>query len=250
MSSILKIKTDIEEIKLDKSAMPKHIAIIMDGNRRWAKEKKLPSSLGHSKGANTLTNIVKEALNLGIEVLTVFAFSTENWNRSQKEIDSLMKLFEMYLKKQAKFMQKKGVRLNAIGDISKFSNNLQNIFEDVKKKTSEGNKLDLVLAINYGSRDEIKRAILKIINDIDKNKIKKEEISEELISKYLDTFKYSDPDLIIRTSGAKRLSNFLLWQSAYSEIYITDAYWPDFSENHLKKAIHSYQRRDKRLSGA
>jgi undecaprenyl diphosphate synthase len=250
MSAILKIKTNIEEKKIDKLNIPKHIAIIMDGNRRWAKEKKLPSSIGHTKGANTLTNIVKQALDLGVKVLTVFAFSTENWNRSQKEIDSLMKLFEMYLKKQAKFMQKNSVRLNAIGDISKFSKNLQIVFEDVKKKTSNGNKLDLVLAINYGSRDEIKRSILKIVDDLDKNKIDKEEITEDLISKYLDTHKYSDPDLIIRTSGVKRLSNFLLWQSAYSEIYITDVYWPDFNKNHFKKAILSYQRKDKRRSGS
>ncbi|NGX56852.1 MAG: hypothetical protein K1060chlam5_01098, partial [Candidatus Anoxychlamydiales bacterium] len=217
---------------------------------RWAKEKGLPSSFGHKKGASTLTTIVKEALNLNIKILTVFAFSTENWNRATKEINQLMKLFEMYLKQQAKFMQKHGVRLHAIGDVSKFSKKLQTVFEDVEEKTSKGKKLDLVLAINYGSRDEMKRSFMKILKDYEDKKINKEDLSEEKISSYLDTAKFSDPELLIRTSGVNRLSNFLLWQCAYSEIYITKDYWPDFTKDHLKKAILSYQKRNKRLRGA
>ena len=235
---------------LDLNIVPKHIAIIMDGNRRWAKKRNLPAIAGHSKGANTLTNIVKKALNLKINALTVFAFSTENWSRSKSEIDNLMKLFEMYLKKQKKFLKKNRVCLNVIGDLSKLPKNLLESFMDVKEYTQENSVLDLTLCVNYGSRDEIKRAVFNIAKDIEEKKILKEDISEKLISSYLDTKNLSDPDLLIRTSGEKRLSNFLLWQISYSEIYITDKLWPEFSVKDFEKAILDFQNRKRRLGGS
>ncbi len=239
-----------EHSLLDKNNIPGHIAIIMDGNRRWAKKRNLPCMMGHWEGAETLTNIVKAALELNIKVITVFAFSTENWTRSKKEIDILMNLFEIYLIRQRRFLQKEKVRLETIGDISVCSDKLKKALAETKEATKTGNRLDLVLAINYGGRDEIKRAFLNIINDYDKKLINREDISEKLISNYLDTSKYNDPDILIRTSGEKRLSNFLLWQSAYSEVITTDVLWPDFSERDLLQAILEYQKRERRLGGA
>ncbi len=240
-----------KEPELDKTTIPKHIAVIMDGNRRWAKSRNLPSFVGHKKGADVLINTVKDCLELEVKVLTVFAFSTENWNRSVKEIEHLMNLFELYLRKQASFMKKEGVRLSYIGDLSEFSEKVQNAFAKTIEITKDGKNLDLVIAINYGSRDEMKRAVVKIVEDCADNKISKEDISEKLISNYLDTKKFNDPDLLIRTSGEKRLSNFLLWQSSYSELYITDLLWPEFTKKDLHVAIHEYQKRKKRrLKGA
>lgn len=242
-------KEIVEKSFLDLTKMPKHIAIIMDGNRRWAKKNNLPSIVGHTKGADSLTNIVEIALELKIKAISVFAFSTENWTRSQDEINNIMNLFDLYLKKQKDFMIREGVRLTVIGDLSKCPKNVINSFNEVKKQTSISDKLDLVIAVNYGSRDEIKRAVVKIFDDFESKKIKKEDISEELINNYLDTNNLSDPDLLIRTSGEKRLSNFLLWQLSYSEIYVTDVLWPDFSKKDFIDAIYEFQKRKRRLGG-
>lgn len=236
--------------KLDFTKIPEHIAIIMDGNRRWAKKLGKPSVFGHSKGADTLTDIVKVALDLKIKILTVFAFSTENWTRASDEIQNLMNLFSIYLKSQINFMIQEKISLNIIGDLSKCPKFLQNEFEDTINKTKDGCRLKLVIAINYGSKDEIKRAIVKIIDDFDAKKIKKDNISEELIRNYLDTKDYKDPDLLIRTSGEKRLSNFLLWQLSYTEIYITETLWPDYTKNEFLNAILEFQNRKRRLGGA
>ena len=244
------IKTDIFNKRdlsiLDYKKIPKHIAIMMDGNRRWAQKRNLPAIVGHSKGAQTLTNIVKAATYLNIKVLTVYAFSTENWSRSPSEIDHVMSLFVKYLKKQLKLLIKEKIRLNIIGDISKCSLKVQKAFKDTIDQTKDGDKLDLVIVINYGARDEIKRAIIKILNDYDNQKLSKTSITQELIKKYLDTNKYPDPDLLIRTGGELRLSNFLLWQLSYTELYIPNILWPDFNQNELLKAILEFQRRKRR----
>ncbi|OGN59576.1 MAG: di-trans,poly-cis-decaprenylcistransferase [Chlamydiae bacterium RIFCSPHIGHO2_12_FULL_27_8] len=245
------IESQLEQnIPLHLKNIPKHVAIIMDGNRRWAKKKKLPSAAGHSKGASVLTNIVKASLDLSIQAITVFAFSTENWSRSKNEINNLMNLFELYLKKQKKFLKKNRVALNIIGDLSKLPENILKAFLSVKDYTKENPLLKLTICINYGSRDEIKRAFIKIYNEIQNKKIDISDISEDLISKYLDTADLPDPDLLIRTSGEKRISNFLLWQISYSEIYISDKFWPDFTIQDFKDAILEYQKRKRRLGGS
>jgi len=230
--------------------VPKHIAIIMDGNRRWAKKHNLPSIVGHTKGAETLTNIVKASIQLKIKIITVFAFSTENWSRTDNEIHNLMNLFDTYLKTQLPFMLKEKIRLSVIGDLSKLPISLQESFHQTTKKTKNGDSLDLALAVNYGSKDEIRRALFQILNDYENKKISKKDITEELITQYLDTKNFKDPDLLIRTSGEQRLSNFMLWQLSYSEIYVTETLWPDFSENDFLLAINEYQKRKRRLGGA
>jgi len=234
---------------LDLTKIPQHIAIIMDGNRRWAKKYNVPSIVGHTKGAETLTEIVKIALDLKVKVLTVFAFSTENWTRSNEEIKNLMNLFALYLKKQINYLIKEKISLNVIGDLYKCPKTLQNLFQENIEKTKNGNKLKLVIAVNYGSRDEIKRAIIKIIETFENKKISKKDITEELFSQFLDTKDYKDPDLLIRTSGEKRLSNFMLWQLSYTEIYITDILWPDYTKDDFINSIIEYQNRKRRLGG-
>jgi undecaprenyl diphosphate synthase len=221
----------------------------MDGNRRWAKLKGLSSSKGHKQGADTLTEIVRAASELGIKVLTVFAFSTENWARSSTEIQTLMKLFELYLIKQQKLLQKEHVRLSVIGDFSQFPKKVQKAFFSAQQATQSGATMDLVLALNYGSRNEIIRAIRKMTTDIENKKVRKEQLSEELFSQYLDTAAWKDPDLLIRTSGEQRLSNFLLWQASYAEICIFDVLWPDFTKKHLYEAVLQFQQRERRLGG-
>lgn len=239
---------DTEEYPLlNSSHFPTHIAIIMDGNRRWAKRRGLPAVAGHWRGAEILTRIVRAAADLGVKVLTVYSFSTENWSRSQEEIDALMHLIKSYLKRQLPFMLKEGVRLDTIGDISRLPPTVQEVLQATKEATKQGNKIDLVLALNYGGRDEIRRATLAVLEDLQKGKIDKNDFSETLFSQYLDTAKWGDPQLLIRTSGEKRLSNFLLWQISYSEVYLTDVLWPDFSKKELMRAILEYQSRELRL---
>jgi undecaprenyl diphosphate synthase len=241
-------KTEVFSL-LDLAKIPEHIAIIMDGNRRWAKKHGLYSIEGHKKGADTLTEIVKASIKLKVKILTVFAFSTENWSRSDEEIKNLMNLFDIYLKSQAEFMIQEKISLKVIGDLSKCPKILQDSFCKTVDKTKNGYKLDLVLAVNYGSKDEIKRALVKILSDYDDKKVTKNDISEKLIEKYLDTKNLKDPDLLIRTSGEQRLSNFLLWQLSYTEMYITDILWPDFNNKEFFKAILEYQNRKRRLGG-
>lgn len=235
--------TSEKPIELDLKQVPHHIAIIMDGNRRWAQSCGLSPSLGHEKGVRALSNIVEKALSLGVKVLTVYTFSTENWNRDQEEIDSLMKLLERELLFQKNRMIKNGIRLETIGDLSKLPFKVRMLFNYVKKATADGKNLDLVVAINYGSRDNIRRAITSIVKDCLDQKITQEEITETLISSYLDTSPWENPDLLIRTSGEMRLSNFLLWEISYTEVYITDTLWPNFDEQDLIKAINVYQKR-------
>lgn len=237
----------IQELRFN--GIPRHIAIIMDGNRRWAKKRGFLGIYGHWKGADVITQIVRFASELGVEVLTLYSFSTENWTRPREEVDELMNLISFYLKNNTEFMIEESVKLETIGDLSRFPSSVQMILNQTKKKTETGNKITLVLALNYGGRDEIKRAFIRMTEDLDKGKILKEEISESLISSYLDTADLGDPDLFIRTSGEQRLSNFLLWQLSYTEVYVTDVLWPDFTQQDLLDAIIEFQKRSRRLGG-
>lgn len=234
---------------LDAGKIPKHVAIIMDGNRRWAKRQGLPTMMGHWKGADTLTKIVRAASELGIKTLTVYAFSTENWRRSKDEVDALMHLFKVYLKKQRRPMKNEGVRLEAIGDLQRLPASVIKELDVSRSDTAHCKKIDLVLAINYGGRDDIRRAFVTMIEDFEQGKISKEQISEQMISQYLDTARWPDPDLLIRTSGERRQSNFLLWQLSYSEFYPTDVLWPDFDEHELLQAVRETQQRQRRIGG-
>lgn len=233
-------------ILLDSKNIPHHVAIIMDGNRRWAKLNDLSLKEGYLKGAETLGDIIKSSIDLGIKVLTVYAFSTENWARQQEEIDTIIDVFEHCLVYQKQTLQDEGVRLNVIGDLTRFPKKVMDTFYETKKATASGKKLDLILAINYGGRDEIKRAFIKLIDDLENKQIKKEDITEDIIATYLDTKDYKDPDLIIRTAKENRLSNFLLWQASYSEIYISDVFWPEFTYENFLKALDDFQKRKRR----
>ena len=246
---MVQLTAEQKDLELDTTRMPKHIAIIMDGNRRWAKNRGLSPMVGHWKGAEVLCSIVETAASLGVKVLTVYAFSTENWNRESEEVGDLMKLFEMYLRSQKNHMVESGVRLDAIGDIERLPLSVRETLENVKVATAGGQGIELVLALNYGARDDIKRATCSIIEDIEKGFLTKEDVSEKLIASYLDTSKWDDPDLLIRTSGERRLSNFLLWQISYAEVHYTDVLWPDFDEKALMSAIGEFQKRDRRIGG-
>lgn len=240
-----------EVAALQRRPLPRHVAIIMDGNRRWVKRNSLAAAAsqfkGHWVGAAVLADIVEAADALGIEVLTVFAFSTENWSRSEKEIEAIFSIIETYLKNNCEKMCENGVRFDVIGDLTPFPSYLKKEIARVKEATQEGKKIDLVIALNYGSRDEMRRVVTKIAEDYAAQKIKKNAITEEFISEYLDTARWGDPDLLIRTSGEMRISNFMLWQMAYAEMYVTDVLWPDFTPDELLKAVKSYQERQRRM---
>ncbi|MBM3198472.1 MAG: di-trans,poly-cis-decaprenylcistransferase [Chlamydiae bacterium] len=229
--------------------IPRHIAIIMDGNRRWARTRGLSPICGHWKGAEVIFPLVRSAAAMGVEVLTLYTFSTENWTRSEEEIQELMALIVHYLESHAIQMQEESVRLETIGDISKMPSLVQDVLAKTKQMTRGGDKITLVLALNYGSRDEMRRAIVRIVQDVEIGKLNKKEISEDLIASYLDTARFGDPDLFIRTSGELRLSNFLLWQLSYTEVYIAKVLWPDFTSEHLIEAIAAFQKRERRLGG-
>lgn len=220
----------------------KHIAIIMDGNRRWAKEHNLPSAAGHKKGVESLRNTVRACDELGIKYLTVYAFSTENWKRSKEEVDFLMDLVALTLKNELDDMDKEGVKISFIGDSSKLSDKLQKVTADAQEKTRNNKGVNLQIALNYGSRDEIANAVKTIIYD----GLRPEDITEEIISKYLYTKGIPDPDILIRTGGEKRISNYLLWQIAYSEVIVVDEYWPEFDRCSLVKCIEEFERRQRR----
>ena len=224
------------------SSLPQHIAIIMDGNGRWAKERGLKRTAGHEEGAKVVREITTHANNIGIKYLTLYAFSTENWNRPKLEVEFLMKLLERYLKKELAVYLKNGVRFKAIGDLSKFSKSLQEIIALTEQKTANGKGLTQVLALNYGSRDEITRAVKKLNEQ-------NLEVTEENISSCLDTANIPDVDMMIRTSGEIRLSNYLLWQNAYSEMFFTKTYWPEFSNQELDDMISDFSNRERRFGG-
>ena len=229
--------------------MPKHIAIIMDGNRRWAKNNNLNYKLGHKKGAETLEKIAKYANKIGLQALTVYAFSTENWKRSEEEVGALMLLLRSYLDRFSKDCDVENIRINIIGNINVLEEGLKNSIINAMEKTKNNTGVVLNIAINYGGRDEITRAVKKIAEEITENRIKPEEINEQLISNYLDTKNQPEPDLIIRTGGEIRLSNFLTWESVYSEFLFMEKYWPDFTEEDLDNAINVFQNRKRNFGG-
>lgn len=234
---------------IDKNNVPVHIAIIMDGNGRWAKQKKIPRAMGHKAGVETIRSIVKESNKIGIKYLTLYAFSTENWKRPLDEVNALMRLLFEYLRNEVEELHKNGVIVNHIGDISKLPDGCRKELLDAYNKTKNNKGLMLNLAINYGGRDEITMAIRNIVKDVKKGVLIESKIDENLITKYLYTSKIPDPDLIIRPSGEQRISNFLLWQGAYSELWFSNINWPDFSVNDLHRAISDYQKRNRRFGG-
>ena len=234
---------------MENLVIPKSIAIILDGNGRWAERRNLPRAMGHKAGCETLEKTVEDCVRLGVECLTVYAFSTENWKRSALEVGALMKLLRFYMVKLIDVANKNNVKAVMIGDESRFEPDIRKGIKKLIEATKNNTGMVFAFAINYGGRDEIKRAVENIEDDVESGKISKSDISEELISSYLDTKDLPDPDLLIRTSGELRVSNFLLWQIAYSEFYITDTLWPDFDKEELLKAIESYSHRQRRFGG-
>lgn len=235
------------EILLDPKKLPQHVAIIMDGNGRWAKSKGLPRVYGHKKGAETAKKIIIKTLELGIPYLTLFAFSKENWARPYEEVQSILELLKFYLINEKEDLKKRGIRFKAIGDLEDFSEDLRVIITNLEQETKHNQKLTLTLALSYGGRTEIIRAVREIVSRIKKGEIFYEEIDETLFRKFLYTADLPDPDLLIRTSGELRISNFLLFQLAYTEFYFTPIYWPDFDEIEYLKALRSYQERERRF---
>ena len=227
----------MNEIKI-----PSHIAIIMDGNGRWAKERGLNRTAGHEEGASTVRKITTYCANIGVKYLTLYSFSTENWERPKLEVEFLMKLLEKYLKKELEVYIKNNIKFKAIGDLSRFSKSLQKTISDTEKKTSVCTGLTQVLALNYGSKNEIIRAIKKL-NELNL------EVTEENLESCLDTAGMNDVDVLIRTSGEVRLSNYLLWQNAYAEMFFTKTYWPDFSETELNEILSEFSKRERRFGG-
>lgn len=227
-------------------SVPRHVAIILDGNGRWAKAKGLPRTAGHTAGAKNVEVVCEEAYNMGIEYLTLYAFSTENWNRSKEEVAALMNLLNQYLKNCLKTAKKNNMRIRVIGDISRLDPSMQEKIRLLEKESASYTGLNLTIAINYGSRDEIVRGIKRMYQDVEEHKLDADAISEDTVSKYLDTADLPDPDLMIRTSGEQRLSNYLLWQLAYAEFYFTPVAWPDFHGEELRKAVEAYENRDRR----
>jgi len=234
----------------DMQNMPKHIGLIMDGNGRWAKAIGKGRSFGHRAGVEALRNIIKHCGDLGINYVTVYAFSTENFKRSNEEVSTLMSLLSEFLKKDIDRIIKSGVRINVIGDISLFSSQLQKEIELAMQRSKQCDKMVLNIALAYGSRNEITNAVKQIAKKISSGELKCEDINEDLISRHLYTSGQPDPDIIIRTSGEMRLSNFLLYQAAYSELYFSSVMWPDFTPDELDKALAEYDKRERRFGGA
>ena len=232
---------DMSEMKI-----PNHVAIILDGNGRWAKKRLMPRNYGHAKGAKTVEKICEEAWDMGIKYLTVYAFSTENWKRPQDEVDALMKLLKNYLKDCIERSNSNDMRVRVIGDKTVLNDEIREKIEELEEMTKDNKGLNFTIAINYGSRDEMVRAMKKMAMDVKEGKVSPEELSEATFENYLDTIGIPDPDLLIRTSGEQRLSNYLLWQLAYTEFYFTDVPWPDFGKEELEKAVEAFQRRDRR----
>ena len=238
-----------DDFQLDMERIPEHIGIIMDGNGRWAKAKGYPRTLGHKAGVETIRRVLKEAQRLGVKYITLYAFSTENWKRPKEEVGALMKLLVQYFRSELNELHENGVVVNTIGDISKLPKECIQEIERAKEKTKNNTGIVMNLALNYGGRDEIVRAVKSLVKDAVEGKILPEEIDEKSIERYLYTAKMPDPDMIIRPSGEQRLSNFLLWQCAYSEFWYSDINWPDFTEQDLRKAIFDFQNRDRRFGG-
>ena len=230
-------------------SIPEHVAMILDGNGRWAKKRGLPRQMGHKKGCETLEQVVEDAARIGIRYLTVYGFSTENWKRPEAEVGALMQLFRFYAKRLLKIAKEHDVRVKMIGERNRFAPDLIAAINSLEEETKDAKGMTFIIAVNYGGRDEITRAVRRVMEDAKAGKLSPEEMDETVFSSYLDTAGIPDPDLLIRTSGELRLSNYLLWQLAYTELYVTDCLWPDFNKEELLKAIETYNGRDRRYGG-
>jgi undecaprenyl diphosphate synthase len=239
--------SEIQDNIIQSGKLPRHLAVIMDGNGRWAVERKFSRTAGHREGIESVRDIVKASSQLGIQYLTLYAFSIENWKRPVSEVSVLMKLLEHFLKAELNELHENKVRINTIGKISSLPQNVQKLLHDSIEKTKDNDGLTLTLALSYSGRWDIVRSVQMIALDIRRGKVSPEDISEDLFSSYLQTNKIPDPDLLIRTSGEMRLSNFLIWELAYSEIYITDKFWPEFRRRDLYESIMNYQKRERRF---
>lgn len=226
--------------------VPRHVAIILDGNGRWAKAKGLPRNMGHVEGARTVEKICEEAYRMGIQYLTVYAFSTENWNRPGDEVDALMRLLRNYMKTCLKTAEKNRMCVRVLGEKSRLDQDIRERIQELEEATVNNDGLHFQIAINYGGRDEITRAMRQMGQDIQRGALYPRDITEETVSRYLDTHGIPEPDLLIRTCGEQRISNFLLWQLAYTEFYFTSVAWPDFDREELVKAVEAYNQRDRR----
>lgn len=227
--------------------LPQHLAIIMDGNGRWAEQRRLPRIAGHRKGVETVQQVVRSCRQLGIRFLTLYAFSSENWGRPDEEVGALMGLLGVYLRRELKTMLREGIRLRVIGETSRLPAEVQDILRDAVDRTADRTTMTLTLALSYGSRDELLRATRRIGAELAEGRLALEQIDETIFSEHLDTCGLPDPDLLIRTSGEMRISNFLLWQIAYTELYFSEVFWPDFSEQELQNALEEYARRQRRF---
>ncbi|PKL91205.1 MAG: di-trans,poly-cis-decaprenylcistransferase [Candidatus Goldiibacteriota bacterium HGW-Goldbacteria-1] len=234
---------------MDKNRLPVHIAIIMDGNGRWAKKRGLPRIMGHKEGAESVRAITETCAQIGIKYLTFYAFSTENWKRPKPEVKFLMSMLDSYLKRERATIMKNNIRFKSIGDRKKLPDAVVEKINYLEKESLKNTGLTMILALNYGSRDEIKKAVIKIAKKVKTGEVKPSDITEKMIEENLYTKNIPDPDLMIRTSGEMRISNFLLWQLAYSELYVTGTLWPDFRKKELAAAIEEYQKRDRRFGG-
>ncbi len=229
--------------------IPEHVAMILDGNGRWAKKRGLPRQMGHKKGCETLEQVVEDAARIGIRYLTVYGFSTENWKRPEAEVGALMQLFRFYAKRLLKIAKEHDVRVKMIGERNRFAPDLIAAINSLEEETKDAKGMTFIIAVNYGGRDEITRAVRRVMEDAKAGKLSPEEMDETVFSSYLDTAGIPDPDLLIRTSGELRFSNYLLWQLAYTELYVTDCLWPDFNKEELLKAIETFNGRDRRYGG-
>ena len=237
------------ENQIENLVIPQHVAIILDGNGAWAKQRGLPRSFGHKEGCVTVEKTVEDAARLGIKYLTVYGFSTENWKRSSDEVGALMQLFRYYMVRLLKIAKANNVRVKMIGERARFDQDIIDGINRLEEETRNNTGLTFVIAVNYGGRDEIVRAARKMITDGIEGRLTAEELDEKKFASYLDTAQIPDPDLLIRTSGELRLSNYLLWQLAYTELYVTDCLWPDFNKEELIKAITAYNGRERRFGG-
>lgn len=236
---------DLEALRLHR--IPQHVAFIMDGNRRFARKESYDIPKGHRHGANVVIDIIKAGKEIGIKVMTMYVFSTENWNRSRDEVLALMWLFESYIRNMIPTMVENEMHFDTIGDLSKLPEGVNNAVKEAKEATKHFSSIKVIFAMNYGARDELKRAFQKMLSDFSLNNYSLEDVTEEKIASYLDTSAYPDPDLLIRTGGEQRISNFLLWQISYSEFYILDLFWPEFEPKHLLEAVREFQNRERRL---
>lgn len=249
LKKIMKGNINDKEKTIDKTSLPRHIAIIMDGNGRWAKKRNLPRISGHKAGVEALRDVIKTSSKMGIDYLTLYAFSTENWKRPSQEVNGLMELLVIYLRKEIGELHSNNVRINTIGDVLKLPKKAIIEIEKATEKTAKNTGLTVNIALNYGGKSDIINAVKNISKDILDNELKIEDIDESIFSTYLYTNNIPDPDLLIRTSGEQRISNFLLWQIAYSEFWFADVYWPDFTSAHLIEAIEDFKQRKRRFGG-